>query len=446
MRCTVIATVLAVLAVTHRAGASPEDIFSYGPRSPAMGGTGAAHSEGFEAAYTNPALLSRLRDKKLTLGFQGGTFDLRATGEGLPGRVSYPGVRGIVIGADVPFALGGALRDRIGGALAFYTPTDIIVRGKLLYPEQPQFPLLPDRAQSLMIRMGLGVDIGYGLRIGAGYAALAEVAGTVIVATDATGRVGSRVEDQLVATYAPTVGVTYDLPIASRETTRIGLVFRGTLDARFAVEIDATKLSTLNIPVFNIAGLAQYDPAQVALEIAHTARAWTVAAGLTYKRWSAYPGPIEPTILCPADTPDCGALTPAAIAYDDTIVARVGGERAFEAARGLTLRLRAGAFYEPDPLPRDVPSSRAFDRGAGRTVDVPTRYLSAARAALTLGYGVEMRDPLPPVAIDLYAQAHLLVPHTVTSNAPDGPGGPVSSRARVSGSVVTFGLLAGVRF
>src|SRR5580704_13456809 len=163
-----------VALAPHAASASPEDIFGYGTRSPAMGGTGVAHSEGFEAAYTNPALLSRIRDLKLTLGFEAATFGLRADGAGLPGRVPYNSMRGIVIGLDVPIPLGGVLKDRIGAALALSTPTDVIVRGEIKYPEVPQFPLLPDRTQSLSIRAGLGIDVGWGIRVGAGFAALAQ--------------------------------------------------------------------------------------------------------------------------------------------------------------------------------------------------------------------------------------------------------------------------------
>jgi long-chain fatty acid transport protein len=434
---TIALVVLAAIGAPRAASASPEDIFGYGPRSPAMGATGAAHSEGFEAAYTNPALLARTRARKLTLGWQGGVFDLRAEGDGLPGRVSYDPVRGVVIGADLPLPLGGALTDRIGCGLAFYTPTTINARGKLLYPESPQFPLLPDRAQSLVVRAGIGVDVGYGVRVGIGFAALAEIAGTVLVATDATGRVGSRVEDQLVATYSPTLGVSYDLPLPARGTTRVGLAYRGTLDARFAVAIDATKLSSLNVPVFNIAGIAQYDPAQIALEIAHTRAAWTFAFGVTYKRWSRYPGPIEPTIRCPADAPDCGALAPATIAYDDTLVWRIGAERTIDAAPAMKAHLRAGAFLEPDPLPDALPPSQAFDATTRSTVDLPTRYFNARRLAITLGGGIALAEPLPPVTIDTYAQLHTLLPRTNES---------LGQRAGVSGHVVLFGLLAGVRF
>ena len=425
------------------AEASPEDLFSYGTRSPAMGGTGAASADGFEAAYLNPALLSRLRERKLTLGLQTATFSLDASGEGLPGRLSSKRAKGVVIGVDLPVPFGGALKDRVGIGLAFYTPTDVIVRGRLLYPETPQYPLLPDRAQSLMIRVGAGADLGYGLRVGAGFAALAEIAGTVLVATDATGRVGTRVEDQLIATYAPTFGITYDLPLKITQRVRVGLVYRGTLDARFSVGIDATTLSTLKLPLFNIAGLAQYDPAQIALEIATETEHFTIAAGATYKRWSKYPGPLEPTILCPAESPDCSALRPPRIAYDDTVVVRLGVDYAILAARGLTAHVRGGGFLEPNPLPSQVPTSQAYDASSRQTVELPTRYFNATRVALTWGAGLELARPLPPVNLDLYGQYHVLLPNDVASRAPDGTSAPVG---RASGHVVVGGLLAGVRF
>src|SRR5690606_28219221 len=121
---------------------------------------------------------------------------------GASGTVSAEPVKGALIGAELPVPFGGALRDRVGASLAFYTPTDVIGRGRVLYPEKTQFPILSDRAQSLTIRAAVGADVGYGLRLGVGVAALAEIVGNVVAATDVTGNVGTSVETQLVATYA----------------------------------------------------------------------------------------------------------------------------------------------------------------------------------------------------------------------------------------------------
>jgi long-chain fatty acid transport protein len=116
----------AVLAPA-RAVASPEDLFGYGGRTSAMGATGAAHAIGYESAGHNPALASTIRENKLSLGYGGGTFALEAGG-----RVSTPAAKGIFAGAALPLPFGGTLADRIGVALAFYTPSDVIVRGRVL--------------------------------------------------------------------------------------------------------------------------------------------------------------------------------------------------------------------------------------------------------------------------------------------------------------------------
>jgi long-chain fatty acid transport protein len=414
-----------------------------------MGGTGAAHAEGFDAAYTNPALLSRLHARKLTLGWQGATFDLHAAGHGLPGRIPYEPAKGIVIGVDLPIPFGGILKDRVGVGMAFYTPTKILVRGRILYAEDPQFGLLPDRAQSLAARLGLGVDVGYGFRAGAGFAVLAEIAGDVVVATDATGRVGSRVEDQLVATYAPIVGLSHEGPIGKRgrdgkggkpDVLRVGATLRGTLDARFSVAIDGTKLSSLNIPIFNISGVAQYDPLQAQVEAALEHGPWTFAIGATYKRWSAYPGLIEPTIRCPEDSPDCGALQPKNPKLSDALVPRAGVERKLEVARGLSARLRAGYSLEPTPVPDVLPAAEAYDRKAQQTVGVPNRFFDGTRHIFGFGGGIVLSNPLPPLAIDLYGQVHWLPTRTIdTGIGPDGI-------AKIRGTVLVVGMLVGVAF
>ena len=428
---------VAIAGVSARASASPEDLFGYGARTSAMGATGTAHAEGYETAWHNPALASGIRAPKLTLGFTGGVLRLGAEGEGLPGRTSTDPFTGTTIGAEIPIPLGGVLRHRLGVALAFYEPTDVVVRGRVLYPERTQFPMLDNRAQSVTVRAGLGVDVGHGVRLGAGFAALAEVEGTVVAATDATGRVGTRVEDQLVATYAPVLGVTYDLPVKGPETWRIGATYRGKLEARFSIVIDASKLSTLQIPLLNISGLAQYDPAQAALEIARIEPLSTLALQVVYKHWSAYPGVIEPTVVCSeGGAGQCG-LTPPSIDFHDTFVVRVGAEQGKVLAPGVTLRGRVGGFFESSPLPSDVPGSTAYDTTVHDTVNVPTRYFDSDRLALTLGVGLSLAKPLPPIDLDLFVQHHYLFARTIRSTGSEG---------EASGHITLFGLNAGVKF
>ncbi len=441
MRAPGLVMTIAVTLVSSRAAASPEDLFGYGARSSAMGATGTATSSDFEAAYTNPALLSRIAVAKLSLGIMGATFDEVAKGDGLPGRIEDRGAQGLDVGADLPLPFSGILAHRVSGALAFYTPSDVVVRGRILYPETPQFPLLSDRAQCLAIRMGVGIDIGYGIRIGAGFAALAEIVGSVVVATDSTGKVGSRIDDQLVATYAPIVGASWERD-AFGGKVRVGGVVRGALAARFSVTIDASKLSSLNIPIFNIAGLAQYDPLQAGLEAGWENAKWRFAVGATWKHWSDYPGPLEPTIQCP-DPTDCGALPVTPIGFSDTVVPRAAVERTFSLTRSSTFHARGGYFFEPTPVPAHLVSSQAYDSASQSLISVPTRYFDADRHVFTAGLGVSLQKPLR-LDVDAFAQVHVLAPRTATLDAGEPNGSP--STASISGMVAVTGIQVGVGF
>src|SRR5262249_16784876 len=153
-------------------------------------------------------------------------------------------------------------------------------------------------------------------------------------------------EDQLVATYAPILGATWDIPGESK--LRVGAVFRGKLQARFAVIVDGTKLSTLTIPLFNISGLAQYDPAQAAIELARIDKKErnTRALQLVYKKWSDFPGFLEPTVVCSEGGAGACGIVPPVIDWKDTFAIRLGAEQGFELAPGVILHGRGGAFVE----------------------------------------------------------------------------------------------------
>lgn len=419
---------LVALVSTREAQASPEDVFGFGPRTMAMGGAGAALGSGFEAVWGNPALLSTSRERELSLGFLGAVFDLRA-----PQRISYHPLAGSFIGAVLPVPFGGALKDRVTLGLGFFTPFDVIVRGRILYPETKEF-LLANRTASVAVQVAMGIDIGHGIRIGGGFAALAALTGSVLVATDASGRIGTVVEDTLVAAYGPLLGLSYE-----RKGYRAGLTFRGELSGRFNVVIEVRDLGQIVVPPLNISGLAQYDPLQFALEAARIRGPWQVAAGLTVKRWSAYPGPVEATVRCPDIDPDtgepatepCGALVPSPVNYSDTVVPRVGVERRLDVNSRVQMALRAGYFLEISPAPDQTKVSNLYDN---------------TRSVFGLGYGVEFKPPMPRIRFDVATQVQVLHPRTHTKESsvlPDNPGAP---DVRSSGFVYAGGATIGVGF
>jgi long-chain fatty acid transport protein len=302
--------------------------------------------------------------------------------------------------------------------LGFVTPYDVVVRGRILYPEKPQF-LLADRVQSVAVQAAIGLDIGYGIRLGGGFAALAALDGSVVVATDASGRIGTTVEDTLVASFAPIVGAAYDID----ERWRVGLAFRGVLRGRFNVVISAEDLGALNIPPLNISGVAQYDPWQLAPEVAYQAGPWALALGITYKHWPAYPGPVEATVRC-QDSGDpelmCLALAPPDPGYAPVASPRAGIEHRFALPSDTELAVRGGYGFEPSPAPEQKGRQSYFDNH---------------RSIFSAGFGIELDKELLPLAFDGFFQLQWLHARSHEKSVADG--------ASIDGTVETSGFLIG---
>ncbi|MBI2894273.1 MAG: hypothetical protein HYY06_12040 [Deltaproteobacteria bacterium] len=399
------AAFLSICAAPSPAAASSEDLFGYGAVAPALAGGGAAMVTGSGAVHANPALLNRRRARELTLGFEVHLFDAN-----LDGRTHYiEPVRGGIIGVTLPIPFIGPLTDRVTIGMGFFVPTEVVVRGEILFPDDPQFILLDSRGQSVAIQLAVGADVTDWLSFGAGFRALAELVGTVELTTDAAGHLGSRVEDQLVATYAPVGGARGRLG-----QLELGLAVRGELSGRIDVDILAED-TPVPLPNLNIAGVAQYDPFEVALEVAWVpCSCLTLAAGATYERWSAFDGPGEQTteLSAPLANPD----------FHDTVAPHLSAEWTPGGRdRPNALTARAGLGFEPTPVPAATTQTQMFD---------------SARLKIGAGLGVKLtRPPVPPLRFDLYAQEQVLLPRT-------HPDVGIES----SGSILSMGFSMGVTF
>lgn len=386
-----LAAALALSLSSSLAAASPQDLFGFGPRLVSLGGTGAAFADDFSAVHANPAGLSRLRQRSLTLGYVGTAFWLDLDGRHFAADTGSA----TMIGVGLPIPFGGVLRDRVALGLGFFTPTNVIVRGRITRATTPQFVILPDRVQTVALQIGLGVSLPAGFRLGAGVMAMAGLTGTVLVAADASGRSSSRIDDQLVATYAPVLGAQWE-----RGDWRVGATYRGSLVATFLVTIEARDLG-ISLPVFNISGVAQYDPAQLQVEAAWQHRGWTAALGVTGKRWSAYPGPSSATT-------DNSPVPPAA-EFSDTLVPRLGVEHRWTWDDGTHVALRGGYFYEPSPAPAAT-AARA--------------YLDNDRHVFAAGLSVGATAAGTRYTVDVFSQTHWLAPRdAATATATVSHGG-----------------------
>lgn len=402
-----------VLAAPGGAGASPLELFGFGGRSPALAGGGVAVARGYESVYLNPAGLAGVERQRLTFGTAAAHFALEID----EGDAGVDDTTSVLIGGAVPIGLGGALADRVVLGLGFHIPNRALVRVDRPVIGAPTFALLDNRAEAIGINVALGVKVSERLSVGAGVLTLAQLRGRITVSEDAAGAFITRSNQNLITHFAPIAGVRYD----ATDELRLGLTARAPSRSDYEIEVDTDVTSIpLSLPELAIAGNAQYDPLMVALGAGWRLRpALTLIAELEYRRWSGFPRPTE--------NPVVGDTAPPAPGFSDTVVPRLAVESRFYQG-SVDLTGRAGYAFHLSPAPEM----------SGRIT-----LLDNHRHAASLGLGVELHGPVP-LAIDVWAQAHLLQSRTHAKNPDAFEGEPPFTQIRSSGQVFTGGLTVGV--
>ncbi len=443
------ALVLAALLVSilrpESAHATPPDLFGFGARSPGLAMTGASHDETYEAAYLNPANLASQRRRSIQFGASAGALELRIDGA----RSRLEPARGTTIGFTLPLPFGDVLEDRLTLGGGFYTPVNVLMRGDVRFAEIPQWSVL-DRSQSLALFVGLGLDLHGvvdGLQLGVGVAALAALVGDLHVQLDETNTFQSVVETQLVATFAPIVGVRFEQPPSMRSSAQapaqfgIGVVYRHELRADMDLTITITDLP-VRLPVLTIGGITQYDPSQVTLEgYFRPIPELRLIANLTTRFWSTYPGPATATSL--------SSLRAPAPEFQDTFSPRLAIEGTLRDG-SVELTLRGGYAWEMSPAPPARMAAQRERSGephvvGGAVVQVPTRLLDADRHIITLGLGLAANVTAHErLVLDVFGQAHILADrtHLVGASSDDPSAAPLTT----SGFILVGGWSAGLEF
>ncbi len=413
------ALVLGSLLVALPARASVPDLMGYGARGMALAGAVCADAQGHEAVYYNPAGLVRDTRRRFTVGYQQLSFALERDGQ----SVSLGAAPATLLGFEVPLPFGSVLRDRLALGAGFVIPVGSVLLADVPRPDEPSFLLVEDRAQTVSLQVALGARLSPSVALGAGFIALARLGGGIVVAPNETGRIGSTVNDELLADYAPILGLQWQVA----RHTAVGVALRGESMATFSLPLDADLGDGFPIPVprLDISGVAQYDPRQVAVEVSGRpieATPLRLGGGVTLRGWSAYPGAIEFTAV-PRDYP-----AQPAPAFEDTMTWRVGAEWPVEAWVP-----RLGLAHEGSPVPPQTGLHSAMD--SDRTI---------------LGAGLGWRPQGLPLTVDVAAQWHKLSGRTDIKDpaalAPFGPpeenpGWPSISHG---GSLFAFGVELGV--
>jgi long-chain fatty acid transport protein len=373
---------LVVGGVASVGKASEPEMMGMGARGAAMAGTGVADAEGYDATYTNPAGIVGPTRRRLTIGWMYGGYRLRLDGADHP----VDATQGLILGAALPVPFGGVLRDRVAIGLGFYFPFGLINRARAPFPETPRLAVLDAHTQVISILAAVAARVHERVSVGVGVLALAGLVGTIELAPDASGRIVTASEEQLIASYAPIVGVR----VRAAHAVRVGVTFRGESKSTYDIAVKSQLGSAipLELPTFRIAGTAQFDPLQIAAETALAPLPWlTIDVGVTWKHWSAFE--------LPTRNATAGAPPQSGTGFHDTAVPRVAGEGTARWSHW-TLRGRAGYFFEWSP--------------AGGAV-----LLDADRHVVTAGLGIEWSGSVTALQLDLFGQWHHLQSSTRTS-------------------------------
>jgi long-chain fatty acid transport protein len=396
--------------------------------------TGVSFDESYEAVYLNPAVLGSVRRRSIVFAASGGVFDLSLGGQ----RSPLEPARGTTIGFTLPIPFGDVLQDRLVLGGGFYTPTNVLLRGDVRFPEVPSWSVL-GRGQSLALHVGLGFDfhgILDGLQIGVGISALAALVGDLRVQLDETNSFQSVVETQLVATFSPVVGVRFTQPEFG-----LGLTYHHELRADMDLRIVVEDLP-VRLPLLTIGGITQYDPAQLAFEgFWRPVPDLRVIANLTARFWSSYPGPTRPTSESSYLLPD--------VQFSTTFSPRVAVEGTLRHGT-VEMQLRGGYAFEMTPAPNARMAAHRNPDGTprlegGSPVLVPLRLVDNDRHVLTIGLGLAAAlSPRERLTLDVFGQAHFLADrtHSIALSSTDPAAPPMTS----GGAVWVGGWAAGLEF
>lgn len=412
-RLLTLAVICLIGSVPVQVSASSTDLFGLGARGAAMGGAVVSNVSGFASVYYNPAALMVLGQRQFTVAFQRADYGLELNDE----NYDVDEAMNLILGFNVPIPFGGVLADRIAFGLGFVIPFASILEADVRAPETPVFILVETRSRAVGLHASLSVKILDWLFVGGGVVALAELIGGIDIAPNDQGQLGSTIRDELVADYAPIIGLLME----PTDWFSFGIAFHGASDARFTfpVRADLGPGFPVDVPTLDIAGIAQFDPANISTDVTiRPVEGLTLAAGVTFKLWSAFQNPIVNTTEPVPEQDPAG--------FVDVWVPRLGAE--YELTLGeVELALRSGGYWEGSPVLQQVGNHN---------------YLDSGRLGIGLGAGVLWSG----ITFDLAVQAQFMSSRTHTKEPelvrdPENAGLPsISHTGTIVVSVFEVGL------
>ncbi|MBI3185689.1 MAG: outer membrane protein transport protein [Myxococcales bacterium] len=407
--------------------AQPLELYGFNPRAVGMGGVQAGADESFTAVHYNPALLGK---GTVGFGFNWSKPSMRVEvleGEGQPTILMPTDYASYTVGGSVPLA--GLLADRAAVGFGVLAPARIIFRSRMIDEGDAyfyRFDNMPSRLQVLVGASGRPLEwlrLGAGAELASNYGGAARFSATL--GTTEPGRILRRnVESELIGIVSPRAG----LAVGPFRSVRAFAAWRGEVKAVYSlpIQVDLGELGSLDVMVN---GVSHYAPNVYAAGLSwEPMPGLTVAADLSFEQWSRSPPPVAdisialPSLLVVLGYNGQIVSREVSVSFADAWVPRVGAEWVLQER----IRLRAGYFYRPSPVPADQ----------GRR----TSYLDSTAHVASLGAGYAFDDPLrmaSRLTVDAAAQVAFLEPREGRRSA---------LRYRFGGSTVDVAVAVGYEF
>lgn len=377
------------------------EAYGFGSKMTALAGAGAAWGSGPYAAYHNPATLGAESDKRLQMAFglvyaQPNFIPI----QNIITQNKFNSDSDVYSNVDVTYrpTLGEAIGisfklfpDVTLGATAFVPISQFAFMdsGEALVPE---YVLYRARTQRPQVETALGIDLGKGLRAGAGLHMGFTLTSTasLFINTRANTASSIRFTSSLQPSLSPYFGLMYS-PKENPQSLSFGAVYRMPLASNNTMNLNsaARVFGDFAAIDFNLQANSAlfYDPASIELGTSFELFSGMQIFGqLDYQMWGRYQVPAlkinqtEPTTCSASSGTPCDTVTiaqgwtPSGLAFRNILVPRGGTEIAINDSSVF----RFGYAYKPSFL-------NGLPTGSGN-------YLDPSKHMINLGFGFRSQE------------------------------------------------------
>ena len=354
-----------------------QDTFGAGPRVKAMGSAGTALSDNYSAVFYNPSRLTSCGSNKVSLSYNHIDYDISLKTK----DKEYP--KPDKLDSRDSFEVGFCVNLPLNLSFGFLSSGNIqqtAIISQTSINDSPHYVMYGKWLDIISLIAGGAIKIMDIVSLGLSVSVLAN--SDLLVHNEVPLVTEEELKDEWIWKLTPTValyaGATLELP----KDITIGLVYRSSIYHKLATTASTPVEFSGVLFEFDLylESVAWYSPAQAAIGITHEPiDSITLAADITWYKWSAYPGPfiiataegesgVANTIKLPErESPD----------FKDIIVPRFGMEYIHN--NQISARLGYSLRSSPAPLPEGRDNildsdTHGFSSGLGYTWDLASYY------------------------------------------------------------------------